>query len=276
VTIIEINNKYYTIPTTWNELSQRQLLQVMDCLFIKQYPEDKGRLKLLKILCAMNWWQFFRAPVTSGKKRKGLFGKKIEVTGMDEYLYLADFLLKEEADITKQLFPVYDELYGPAENFSNLVMDEFVFSEQYFMQWSEDKNRIDALNDLIGCIYRTAKKKYDFLLNPDGDARKEFNDNVSKHFASTLIAAWPMKIKLAIATWYGSCRSALARNNPDVFGGGSGNPAQYGLVSVMMAVAKRGVLGDFKSVEKQYVTLVMMDLNESIAEAREMEKAHSK
>lgn len=64
MTVIELNDKVYAIPTEWNELSQKQLLQVMDCLFLKEYTGEQGTLKLLKILTGMCWWKFFHTKPT--------------------------------------------------------------------------------------------------------------------------------------------------------------------------------------------------------------------
>jgi len=67
LTRISINKKFYDVPTEWNELSQKQLLQIMDCLFLRQYSGEQCLLSLLKILCNMTWWEFFHAPVSAHK-----------------------------------------------------------------------------------------------------------------------------------------------------------------------------------------------------------------
>lgn len=266
MTIIELNRRYYTVPTAWNELSGKQLIGIMECLFVTSFSSEQALLKLLKILTGMNYWQFFRQKPTE----------------MAEYLYLTEFLLQQRTELTKQLLPVLfpekpeeKRFYGPADEISNLLMGEFIFSEAFFMQWCDDKNNMEPLNELCAVLYRPAKKNYDHKRNPDGDPREEYNGNLCHYRAVNEVKKWPLAVKLAIATWYDACRWKMVDDNPDVFAGG-GEPGRYGLVSVMRKVAEGGVLGDFKSVEKTHVNLVMIELNESIADAKAQEKAMKK
>lgn len=256
MTIIELNKKLYNIPTTWNELSQQQLLQVMDCLFVHQYSGEQCILKLLKILCNMNYFQFFRTKVSE----------------MEEYLYLTSFLLEERANLTKQLVPCWEGYYGPSDEFGNLLMVELTFSDNLFLQWCEDRSDVKKLNKFISLIYREPKDSYDFILNPDGDARSEWNQNISEWSGENVINKWPMNVKMAIATWFDGCRCMLVDDNDEVFGGASGEASKYGLASVMMNVAENGALGTFNEVEKQNVHTVMMHLNEWIRKNKEQER----
>lgn len=256
MTIAEVNKKFFTVPTEWNELSQQQLLDVMECIYMSQYYRDEGRLKLFKIITGLNWWQFF----------------KCRSEELEDLLYLTDFLLGEKTNLTKQLIPHFDFLCGPDSELGNLVMSELVFSDAYFMQWCADKENIQLLNEFCAVLYRPMKKNYDLVKNPDGDPREEFNSNLSNYIAKTKIAKWPMKVKLAIATWYDACRWQIVQENPEVFGGSEADVSRHGLISVIRQVAKGGVLGNFVEVQKKYVSLVMIELNESIADAKEQEQ----
>lgn len=261
MTVIELNKRFYTIPTGWNELSQKQLLEVMDTLFFKTYSAEQALLKLLKILTGMNYWQFFRQKPTE----------------MSEFLYLTSFLLEEKATLTHQLIPEYAGMYGPEQSFDNLRMKELVLTEDFYMTWCEDKENTELLNELCSILYRPLRrgslwKKYDIDKNPKGDPREDYNQNVCSWRAKHIICKWPMNVKLAIATWYEGCRTEMVENNPEVFGGAGGELAKYGLVSVMRRIAKEGTFGTFEQVEEKLVNLIMIDLNESVAEGKEMEK----
>jgi hypothetical protein len=281
VKTIEINRKFYKVPEQWNELSGRQLLQVID-LFFKGYPEEKALLKLLKILSGMSWWEFFRAPVTTVERLVFtrfrftmslgvfLFMSRRTCNGMDEYLYLSEFLLKENT-LTKNLIPRYKEFYGPADAISNLRMGEFVFSEHFYMAWSEDKENAVLLNNLVATLYRPKKKNYDFRKNRDGDPRIAFNENLCEFYATSEIYAWPKNIKLAIGHFYEACRTKLVEDNPDVFGGG-GEEAKHGLISIMISVAESHAFGDFEKVEQLHVGMIMIQLSEMIHKAKQLEK----
>lgn len=262
MTIIQPYKKLYTVSTAWNELSGEQLLQVMKAFGNKRYNELQLLLKLLKILAGMDWFQFLKLGVR-----------------LEEFIYLVAFLFTDN-NLTKQLLPYYhckktgNKFYGPADELNNLVMKEFVFSEDYFMRWSDDKENIELLNEFVAVLYRPVKNKYDFKKNPDGDCRIAFNENVCAWYAKDEIKHWPHHVKMAIATWYSHCRQKMIDDNPDVFGG-SGEPAKYGLIEVMHNVAEEAVFGNFKEVENQYVNLVLISLNIAVQKAAAIKKHSS-
>ena len=260
MTIIQLHKRYYAIPTTWNELSGKQLLQVMEVLY-GNYEVDAARLKLLKILTGVSWFRFFRIPLAEKAA----------------YLDITHFLVNENT-LTKQLLPIYKGYYGPADDFNNITGEEFVFSEDFYFKsftTNDDGQRImnpAALNELVAVLYRKKKDGYNLKKNIDGDARESFNQNISTYNAKRKISKWPLAAKLAVFTWYETCRHQMIEANPDVFGGGSNEPAKYGLLSVMRVIAEGGIHGDFEKVTKMYVQLWMMELNEKIEEAKQAAK----
>ncbi len=262
MTTIKVNKKYYTIPNDWNELSQKQLLEVMEVLFLKQYNEEQIVLKLLKVLLNFSYWQFFRCKPEE----------------LEEYIYLTNFLIKENT-LIKCLMPFYTHdkvsYFGPSDEMSNLVMEEFYFTEDYYMQWQEDRSVTSLLNNLVAVLYRQAKDNYDFEKNADGDPRIAFNENICAHYALKSVVAWPMNVKLAIATWYAGYRQHLIQLYPEVFSQSGGDPTRFGLLSVIRNIAMKGVHGNFESVEKKYVNLIMMELTEIIEENKKPGKEFS-
>jgi hypothetical protein len=280
--LVEINRQFYNVPESWNELSKRQLLQVMQLFYLLKYTNEQAQLKLLKILTGMSWWEFFRAPVTTCERRVFnpfnfstsvgvyLFSIRKICYGMDEYLYLIHFLL-EENKLTKNVVPQYKDFYGPADECSNLRMCEFTFSEHYYMQWSENRQDENLLNNLVAVLYRQRKKNYDLRKNEDGDPRIAFNENLCEYFAESEVYDWPLKLKLAIAHFYEACRIKLVADNEEVFGG-DGEPAKHGLISIMIAVAEANAFGPFKEVEQLHVNMVMLQLKEQIHKANEAKR----
>lgn len=261
MTQIEIKNKWYKIPTEWNELTAEQLLQVMETIYLKQYPPAKMLLKLLKILAGITY-------------RKWL---SLNAGDVEEYIYLTGFLLQPEIGLTKQLIPVYEDLYGPSDEIENIKAGELVFANHYHDKWWADKNDIDALDDLVAVLYRgrrtvdSSGNAYDFVTDPDGDKRELYNENVSAWHADNIIRTWPMAVKLVIATWYAGCRQFLNAENPDVFGG-PGEPAKYGLISILRTIAEKGTYGTFEEVIKMPVTMMMIELNETVEEGKRIEQ----
>lgn len=266
---IEINSRQYSVPECWNELSKKQLLQVIELLYQKNYSPEKTVLKLIKILTGMSWWAFVWAPITSkiGKREK---------TGLEEYLYLTEFLLTENC-LTNQLLPEYGGFAGPADDMINLIMDEFVFSESYYNRWAENRKDTGLLDNFIAILYRPQRRFYNKKKNSKGDVRTSFNEDLCKYYAGKDIKGWPLTVKLAIVHFYEACRQKWVEDNPEVFNGGGGDPAQYGLLSVMRGVAKSGIHGStLEEVGGKHVNAILMELNEMVAEAREQEKALKK
>jgi hypothetical protein len=153
------------------------------------------------------------------------------------------------------------------------VVSEFIFSEQFYSDYKATK-KMDALDQLVATLYRPAKKGYDAKRNPDGDIRIPYNDFLTGYYADK-IGGWPAKVKQAILHWYEGCRLKLIDDNPDVFGASSGGgDSLYGLYSVMRTVAEKGIHGDLEKVERMYVKVFLMEINEQLAEAARIKAAH--
>lgn len=262
---ILINKRFYEVPEKWEELSQKQLLRVMDTLFLKGYTAEQMLLRLLQVLTGMSTFRFF----------------KCAIEDLEDFLYVSMFLLSPDMVFTKNLIPFYKhshtKFYGPEDFLDNLRMKEFALTENYYLKWFDsNKEDIEALNELIAILYRPAPAKYDFRKNPNGDFRERFNQPTSSYYARTYVASWPMNVKLVIATWYNGCRLHMVKVNKDVFEGGSEDPLRYGLVSVMLSVAETHVFGDFEKVEDQYVNITMMHLNETVDKGKRLEKLYGK
>lgn len=253
---VEINKRLYLVPETWNELTGKQLIRVMEILYSDQQA-DMALLQLLRIVTGMSWFRFFMCPIDQKA----------------EFLDLAYFLVNE-SNLTKNVLSNFDNLYGPDDDFNNITGEEFVFSEDaYFKSFTpgaENEPRVineDGLNKLVAVLFRQKKKGYDLALNTDGDPRQPFNQNICEYNAKNLICKWPKAVKLAVFTWYEACRKQMIDSNPDIFRGG-GEAAKYGLISVMRVIAEGGIHGTFEQVQKMYVKMWMVELNEKYEESK--------
>jgi hypothetical protein len=252
VTLIKLllNKKYYSVAAKWNELTAKQLVKIIS-VFEKPGEVTEARIKLLQIITGISMWRW-------------LF---ISADELNDALYLTDFLIGENSLTANHLLK-YKGFAGPADDFENLLMSEFAYTEDYFLRWKADEVNVELLNQLVAVLYRKAKRGYNKAINKDGDARVEFNEYVCKYHAKRSVAKWPLNVKLAIAHWYDGCRTKLVNDYAEVFSGGEGDPAKYGLVSIMRNVAEKGVHGNFKDVEKLHVRMVMLELDEMMNEAK--------
>jgi len=243
--IIHLYNKYYETPAAWNELTQCQLIT---CLRIieSNWPEDRKRIALIKCLSGIGWLRF-------------IFCNMREVS---EFFYLADFLY-EENTLTKNLVPVYQDRYGPGDFFQNLVVSEYVFTENHYHLYKEHAEEKD-LNCLIGILYRRGKSRiaYNYSENKAGDLRRPFNDNMIEKYARD-VKHWPAEIKRCILHWYEGCRQQLYNHYHDCFGG-SGEPVKRGMLSLVVMMAETGTFGDFEKVEKLLLHNFFIGLSENI------------
>jgi hypothetical protein len=263
MTLIELNKKYYAFPTCWNELSTKQAMGAMKFFTsehdtISEESSEKIILHLFRILAGISWWKWVR----------------IKGEELAEYLYLCSFIW-EETNLTKNVLPKYRNLYGPADNFGNLRMNEFAYAQNAFEEYKE-KEDMSALNRLVAALYREAKPGYDFRLNPDSDCRQDFNEAVMNYHAEKVISKWPLYVKLLVLKWYAGCFEQMMKENQDLFSSNKSEVALHGIVSVMRNVAKSGTYGDFNSVEKMYVKMIMIELKETKHEADELEKSYKK
>jgi len=229
-------------------------------VFYTEHDNDRGILMMFRALAGIPWWQLFMM------RTPNLLAAARDAT---EFLF-------EGNTLTKNLLPFYRGYAGPADDLQNLKMLEFCHTEFFHSRYEKDGN-IDDLNALVAALYRPKKSRwsYSYTKNPDGDFRVPFNPNTIAYYQKRL-AKWPTHVKLAIFRFYQGARASIITRNPRVFDNGGGEESLYGLWSVMRAVAKSGHLGDLDKVTDQYVDTVLMELNETVAEAERIEMERNK
>jgi hypothetical protein len=181
---------------------------------------------------------------------------------INKSLSFTDWLFAEDLRITRQLIPEYRGYHGPVSDFDNMRMGEFHFSELHFKEYvlSMQENP-RSLDMLVAVLYRKPAPGYDKKLNPSGDKRMAFNDNLIAQNANK-IARWPVEVKLGIFTWYAACRQNLVDNNKPVFeDNGENIESQYdtGYYGVMRCLAG-DKLGTLEQIEKMFVHTAMLEL----------------
>lgn len=259
MTIVEIGKRLYPVPQKWNELTGRQLIDALVILH-SGMDVDTARLHLFRTITATTWWRLWW----------------LGVKEFDDLLYLVDWMLTDNT-LTKNILPVYREMYGPADAFNNLIISEFIFTEQHYTIFknaeTSEPDRLAALNSLVGILYRPAKPGYDMRRNESGDIREAFNDNLTG-FYSDFVALWPFAVKQAIAFWYAGCRDQLIKDFPKPFtpDPDSEGESVYGLWDILFSIAEKNVLGDFARVEGQLLKTVLMVLTKTMADAERIEK----
>lgn len=262
--LIELNNKSIHVPECWNELAAKQLVEVMNYLFIRNDSDNARILHLQRVLFAMTPKQYCKLPAED----------------IDERLYLVEFLFQEKIDLTKNILPQYidknlngenDVFYGPVDECINVIGFELAFAESHMMTWFETKED-EELDKLVCMLYRPGKESYDHERNPDGDVRIVFNENLCYYNAKKYIRLWPKSVKLAILFWFRGCWQKWVDENTEVFSGDGNDPALHGMLSVFRNIAHDGTYGDFDKVGAMVVPNILIELRESVAQAKKIKQ----
>ncbi|WP_400194045.1 hypothetical protein [Hymenobacter sp. B81] len=200
---LRLGKTAYQVPSTWNELTRRQLLEVVRVLY---GPENAlpRKLRLLSVLTG--------APLSLLISFPG-----VQVV---QLYALTDFVFDNDHRLTEQLLPVVRTglltWAGPRSSFRNLLFGEFIFADTYFRAWATGRSA-EALDLFLACLYRVPVRG----LSPRdprwrGDRRVPFNEHRLEYYARQL-KPLPDDVKLAITTWYRGCRGQLEREFPEVF-----------------------------------------------------------
>lgn len=156
----------FNIPTSWNELSERQRSKISTLIFNAK-ENDKGvYFSVLYYLFCPNRWS-----ISKGWKERYKFIRLLLQVPFSELLQYIEFVF---VDLKLTNFPKYviiDKVkyYGPANRLSNVSIEELNFAYRFYFDWITTKD-VGALDRLVTTIYRPAKKK------KRGDIREIFNE----------------------------------------------------------------------------------------------------
>ena len=253
--IYDTRQKELLLPEAWEELTATQFIEVAGLLHAGIADKDILYDKALYYLSGRSLYNFLRIP---------LYVRKAAYEHI-EWVFTSQ-------QVTEQLLPVYDGLYGPASDFNNLVLAEFHHSEAAFHKLIHDKEA-SALDDLAAVLYREPKPGYDKEKNIDGDIRVKFNHGSLEYYTSK-VRQWPLAVKQGIAIWYNACRQNLLENYKPAFqGSGQTKDVQYfeGLFGMIRGLSGPKY-GTFKEVEQMNVHTAFMDIVLSLQEAEELKQ----
>lgn len=177
----------FNIPTTWNELNDRQRSKISDLLFSSEEGSKGVHFAALYYLFCPSRLSGFM----SFKEHYKFLRLILQVRYSDLIPYI-EFIFK---DLSLTKFPKYvtvagKRYYGPADRLSNVSIDELNFAYKFYFDWITTKDE-SALDRLVTVIYRPARKK------KRGDIRELFDkENVMSRGA--VFPKLPLDQKIAI------------------------------------------------------------------------------
>lgn len=253
---ISYRKKTYVLPTSYNELTGKQLIQLAPLLAAKEDPMLIS-LQVLRILLGMGKIRFFFLSLDMRNRM------------LDHISWVFD-----DNTLTAQLIPVYKRFYGPKAEFDNLTLGEYHCTEIYYamLLHHPDQKVMDAL---VAVLYRRAKNWYNHRLDKDGDCRRVFNENEIEYWAGQ-IANWPLEVKQAIVLWYDGCRQHMIKLYPKVFKKPSdddvGDENEKGMFGIMRGLADGAKYGSFESVKKLNLHTALMEMEKLVEEIEQLNK----
>ena len=142
-----------TIPQAFHDLSSIAFQSLVDFVFAKPYNETDAFYKLLQQLINIDDSTFFA----------------LEEEQIKDLRFLINPFIENEPVSKKSFVPVIElkktTLQGPSLQLSNFVLDEYIYAEAYYNNFTKDKSNITALNKLIALLYRDKSIQFDEYIN---------------------------------------------------------------------------------------------------------------
>jgi hypothetical protein len=198
-----------TLPTTWNELSKKQLENIafqIECYHFEIRDNKEAELETRTRLYISVAKEFLR-------------GNKFQHIR----IALKEIQPKEYGKLTKFIFEtntrtVFEEklkikgatYYGPTVRLRNVTIGEFSLADSLYYNWKQTFN-VGYLNALCATLYR----KTDTTAT-ETDKRKTFNKLLVDANAESFKEV-PYKTKLAIAYSYEGCRNNFIDTYKNIF-----------------------------------------------------------
>ena len=251
------------MPTTWNELSEKQLIQVAGLLNSQLSSPYEFRIKAVQILAKLNLMQVFA------------LGELL----VDLYPFV-EFLEKEIELTSNRIESIKakrQRFFGPIGNFETLTAGEWTEADEAYMDYSSNQNS-DALNRLMAILYRDRQKgMWKGSSKWAGDYRIPYMEAT----VNTRIEAMqrvPIGTKLAVLLWWKGCRREWEQVFERVFKDKSEGPESFGWAETVLKLSG-SEFGSEKETRTTPMYKLMLKMEVTLKDEeyrKEQEKAHQK
>lgn len=235
----------------WNELTEKELLQVMK-LIDQERDIYVFRLKLLKHLMSLSWFQVF-------------FLSSLEKVQLQQYFRW----IEESLELTKTPFRKLNKFQGPPDELAGLTAKEFLIMDYHYRQYKEGKE--EDLDCLIACMYRLRKSG---KITPGHDARIAFDEHTVA-FRARFFKNVNRYKKLAVLRYYESCRQAWEADYDKVFSGSGGSGDSYGWPEVFLKMAETGTFGSLQQVESTEISKIFLKMEIDIKDYEQFKRKNN-
>jgi hypothetical protein len=220
-------------PGNWNELSKKQLLQLVDILYIPDMDKHEKQIRVTRLLFNLNWIHI-------------MLMSPAQLAWLNTFFYFITDPDKvedeaEKAPLTDNKITVIkqgrDKYYGPVGDFEQLSGREWTAADEAFREYCQTGEEAQ-LDQLIAILWRPRNTNIDMKSESfKGDCRMPYN-SFTAEFRAKRFAKLDYRIKLVVLLWFRGCRHEWEQVYEKVFSGSAAeNIENYGWMETMQKLS---------------------------------------
>lgn len=261
-----------SVVDNWNELSTNQILYIGLLWQTWQLMLRNGadmQLAKAKLLTAL----IVNKTAKEVKEVLHLLSLVNHEESNVNILSLVNFLF-ESNKLTLNKFPIikigwFKKLYGPADQLSNITINEFSFAINFYNNYNKTNNE-EYLDNFIACLYRPLQQNW----KDTGDIRKPFNPfTYEQHLP--LAVKMQFAYKQAILLYFTGCLELWAKQFVFVFSridSEKSTQSNQTFLDIILKISGTK-FGNFNQTKDENAYIVLMELNSVLEENQNKKKS---
>lgn len=244
------------VPSSWNELTRKQLLYICRLLYVETGDIYRFRIAALRYLLGLSWFETL------------MIGDFLP----DLFPYVA-FLEQENTLTDNKITTIKAKgitFHGPMGGFETLKAEEWTEADQAFIEFSRTKDEAE-LDRLIAILYREAI--------PDmGPTHPEWKKDLRQSYIEEqvelrqrIVTHISQPHKFAILTWYIGCRREWEDIFYRVFKEGKSDVESFGWQETIQKISG-GTFGSLRETELTTMYKVMLHMEITMKDETERKK----
>lgn len=232
-------------PTTWNELSKKQLIRIAILLFSNPENPYRFKISLLQIILGLKWHHF-------------------HIIGAERLIDLFPFIdfISNEINLTENKVTKLRirgiRFFGPIGDFSTLTGDEWTEADEAYIEFSQTQEE-SALNRMMAILFRERQKGmwpgHSQWMN---DYRIEYSEGTVNN-RITYMQRVPLPVKLAVLLWWKGCRREWEDVFERVFQAKGEGPESFGWQETLLKLSG-SEFGDLNNTQRTYMYKLMLKM----------------
>jgi len=244
------------IPSSWNELTEKQLLRICELLYVNSGDVYRFRISVLGHLLGLSWLEILM----------------IRDRIVDLYPYIK-FLEEENTLTDNKILTIHAKsitFHGPIGGFETLNVEEWTEADQAFIDFSGSKD-IQDLDRLVAILYREA-------IHGMGPGHQSWKKDLRQQFIEEqvtlrqrIVSKISQSHKFAVLTWYAGCRKEWEEVFYRVFKENKSDGESFGWQETIQKVSG-GTFGSLKETEQTNMYKIMLHMEITMKDEQERKK----